>query len=92
MPCPTPPCCHHRRSYKYVTSNRRSLFGAVVLRAPPALRPLVYMGAHLALTLATMFLNLLWWRYRLANTIFLLCIFTASAWSGECVWRELRWV
>lgn len=33
--------------FQYSTSSRKSLFGAVVLRAPKHLRPLVYMAAHL---------------------------------------------
>jgi hypothetical protein len=33
--------------FRHVTQSRRSLFGAVVLRAPPRLQPLVYMAAHL---------------------------------------------
>lgn len=33
--------------FKYSIQNRRSLFGAVVLRFRPALQPLVYSGMHL---------------------------------------------
>lgn len=46
--------------FKYSTQSRRSLFGAVVLRFPPSLQPVVYMLMHQALTLAAMSLNLLW--------------------------------
>lgn len=42
-PSPLPPPLLPRR---YTTQNRRSLFGAVVLRFPPALQPAVYMLMH----------------------------------------------
>ncbi|PSC73684.1 membrane transporter [Micractinium conductrix] len=68
--------------FKYSTQSRGSLFGAVVLRAPQRLQPLVYMLLHLALTLGTLLLNQLWWASYAANTAFLAFIFAASSWSG----------
>ena len=77
-----------RRNYdtlfKFATSSRRSVFGAIVLRAPPHLRPLIYMLAHVLLTIVTLSLSALWWTSRIANSAFMVAILTASAWSGEC--------
>jgi hypothetical protein len=69
--------------FKFVTSSRRSLFGAIVLRFPPGLQPIVYMAVHQLLTLLTMAFNTLWFSSQLANTAFLLCIFAASTWTGS---------
>lgn len=68
---------------RFATSNRRSLFGAVVLRFPHALQPAVYMAMHVGLCAATLVLTSVWWRYQLACEAFLVVQFTASAWSGE---------
>lgn len=43
-PTPLPSAC--RRLLQFVTASRRSLFGAIVLRFPPALQPPVYMAVH----------------------------------------------
>lgn len=71
------------RARRFATSNRRSLFGAVVLRFPHALQPAVYMAMHVGLCAATLVLTSVWWRYQLACEAFLVIQFTASAWSGE---------
>lgn len=55
----------------------------MVLRAPPRLQPVAYMGLHLLLTLTACLLNTLWWRSYIANTLFMVGVLTASAWSGE---------
>ena len=50
--------------YSYTTTGkRRSLFGMVVQRAPPHLRPITYMGVHLALTAVTLSFTTVWQAY-----------------------------
>ncbi|KAL6776746.1 hypothetical protein ACKKBF_B30760 [Auxenochlorella protothecoides x Auxenochlorella symbiontica] len=75
--------------FKFATSNRRSLFGAVVLRFPHALQPAVYMAMHVGLCAATLVLTSVWWRYQLACEAFLVIQFTASAWSGATFYFDV---
>jgi hypothetical protein len=75
--------------FKYVTRSRKSLFGSVVLRCPITMQPMVYMALHLALTLATLMLNLVWWKYKVANQVFLLVIFLISSWNGSTYMFEV---
>jgi hypothetical protein len=75
--------------FKYVTRSRKSLFGSVVLRCPITIQPIVYMALHLALTLATLMLNLVWWKYKVANQVFLLVIFLISSWNGSTYMFEV---
>lgn len=75
--------------FKYVTRSRKSLFGSVVLRCPVTMQPMVYMALHLALTLATLMLNLVWWKYKVANQMFLLVIFLVSSWNGSTYMFEV---
>lgn len=39
-------CIPPQKQPQFVTSSRRSLFGAIVLRFPPGLQPIVYMAVH----------------------------------------------
>lgn len=47
------------------------------------------MAVHLSLTLVTLGLGTLWWSSFGANTAFMLCIFTASAWSGATFYFDV---
>jgi hypothetical protein len=67
--------------YNYVTS-RKGLFSVVVLRFPRKLQPLAYQILHMALTMAVMLLNTLWWSNSTAALGFIVAAFVVAAWHG----------
>ncbi len=71
--------------FSYVTARPGPL-SALVLRAPRAARPAVYMLQHLALGGAAMSLNALWWRAPRAAAGALVAALAVSAWNGG------RWI
>ncbi|GAB4824156.1 hypothetical protein N2152v2_011202 [Parachlorella kessleri] len=75
--------------YKYSTRSKKSVFGAVVLRFPQKLQPVVYMGMHLVLSVVAMMFNSLWWSNYTACTLFMLSVFTVSAWNGASFYFDV---
>jgi hypothetical protein len=67
--------------YNYVTS-RKGLFSVVVLRFPRKLQPLAYQVLHMALTMAVMALNTIWWSNSTAALGFIVAAFVVAAWHG----------
>jgi hypothetical protein len=67
--------------FSYVTARPGPL-SALVLRAPRAARPAVYMLQHLVLGGAAMSLNALWWRAPRAAAGALVAALAVSAWNG----------
>lgn len=75
--------------YEYVTADRRNFFGAFVLRFPRKVQPQAYMFLHVTLVVLTTLSAALWWRYKLASEIFLMCVFAASANSAASFYFEV---
>ncbi|KDD75513.1 hypothetical protein H632_c645p2, partial [Helicosporidium sp. ATCC 50920] len=48
-----------------------------------------YMGIHICLSAVTLVFNALWWRSQIACTLFLLSVFTASAWNGASFYFDI---
>lgn len=75
--------------FQYVTRSRKSVFGAVVLRFPEKYQPIAYMVLHQVLTLMTMLLTSMCWKYRAANRALLVLIFVMSAWNGASFYFDV---
>ncbi|KAK9814724.1 hypothetical protein WJX72_010536 [[Myrmecia] bisecta] len=75
--------------YALMTKNKNAAAARIVLKAPPALQPAVYMGMHLLLCWAAVLTTLIWWRSYWAHTIFLILCAAASAWNGATYYFDV---